>query len=198
MHPDDLEWSDYSIAMRNKKYKDLINKLRNSKDEFKGTALEQINGIIDTFISIFHETQVGANDIDNFIKYPLSLATEAITKVIENNKVNIVDINKVFSINNSYSAEALKYKYLEQLKSFSLNMIDLKRLEANHNIINNRFHLDQFILNERHARYSASRMGFPIYCFLSICEKLDTYNLELPEKINLMVEEITYLINNLA
>ena len=198
MHPDDLEWSDYSIAMRNKKYKDLINKLRNSKDEFKGTALEQINGIIDTFISIFHETQVGANDIDNFIKYPLSLATEAITKVIENNKVNIVDINKVFSINNSYSAEALKYKYLEQLKSFSLNMIDLKRLEANHNIINNRFHLDQFILNERHARYSASRMGFPIYCFLSICEKLDTYNLELPEKINLMVEEITYLINNVA
>ena len=196
MHPNDLEWSDYSIAMRNKNYRECIDKLRNSSTEFKGTAGEQIKLIVDTFISVHSSIHLSINSDNKFLEYPLLLASEAIKRVIENNKVTVGDIEKAFiGISN---CTPILFKYLAELKSTCLNVLDLKRLEMNHDIINSRFLLANIAIQERHRTYSACRLGFPVSCYLDICEKLDTYNLELPEKINLMVEEIAYLMNNVA
>ena len=124
-----------------------------------------------------------------------NIISEAMGDIINENKITPADIDHIFT----EAVTACNFKTdepcrIDHLKDDALSVIDLKRLTTNHYIISKRYNI-----NELFARlYNGERAknGFLLPFVYAMCNKLDTYSLELPDKINLMCEEIAYVMYN--
>ena len=130
----------------------------------------------------------------NGIKYVVGLVKDIFASVIEeDNKINNATIENIFSNLNIINND--EREYIDELKTFCKNVIDTKRMKKNHEIITKRYNFKNLLLPLKN-KYASCQYELCITPFIfSVCRKLDTYNLELTDKINLMCEEIAYLLS---
>ena len=127
-------------------------------------------------------------DIDkDYRAYPLSLLREIIESRI-NDKVSVSDIMSVIS------DIITDDKLIDDLRNTASLYADIKRVSTNDEIIQKRFkHMRIRSMDDDTCRIAKSNFNFIL--MYEVCQKLDTYTITLPEKINLMVEELVYLFN---
>lgn len=136
------------------------------------------------------------DDYSKGLEYVMGLVRDILATVIENdNKINNTTIELLFKEFQPINTDSFKSDKLDELKKFCKNVIDTKRIKRNHEIISKRYNFKdllrkEFLIGDRRDRHYHTPFIF------SICRKLDTYNLELPEKINLMCEELAYLLDH--
>ena len=136
------------------------------------------------------------DDYGKGLEYVMGLVRDILATVIEeDNKINNTAIELIFKEFQPIDNNSFKSNKLDELKKFCKNVIDTKRIKRNHEIISKRYNLKEllrkeFLIGDRRERHYHTPFIF------SICRKLDTYNLELPEKINLMCEELAYLLDH--
>lgn len=136
-------------------------------------------------IEIFN-TEYFAIDKD-YRSYPLSLLREIIESRI-NDKVSVSDIMSVIS------DIITDDKLIDDLRNTASLYADIKRVSTNDEIIQKRFkHMRIRSMDDDTCRIARSSFNFIL--MYEVCQKLDTYTITLPEKINLMVEELVYLFN---
>ena len=124
-----------------------------------------------------------------------NIISEAMGDIINENKLTTSDIRQICkeSIDECGFVDDYESR-VDRLYHDAFDFIDLKRLKVNHDIISKRYNI-----NDLFARLYAgerSKNGFLLPFIFAMCNKLDTYNLELPEKIDLMCEEIAYVMYN--
>ena len=130
------------------------------------------------------------------LEYVMGLVRDILAITIEeDNKINNTAIELIFKEFQHSNSDAFKSDKVDELKRFCKNVIDTKRIKRNHEIISKRYNLKdllrkEFMIGDPRERYYHTPFIF------SVCRKLDTYNLELPEKINLMCEELAYLLDH--
>lgn len=136
-------------------------------------------------IEIFN-TEYFAIDKD-YRAYPLSLLREIIESRI-NDKISVSDIMSVIS------DIITDDKLINDLRNTASLYADIKRVSTNDEIIQKRFkHMRIRSMDDDTCKIARSNFNFIL--MYEVCQKLDTYTITLPEKINLMVEELVYLFN---
>ena len=128
----------------------------------------------------------------NGIDYLIDLMKDIYAECIENDKVTLVELNKLFK---DTVPEDKTLLGANKLHTFSKSVIDTKRIMKNHEIISKRFDIKS-LLKKEYFGTQRQKYGFLLPFTFSMCRKLDTYNLEIPEKINLMCEEIAFIVDH--
>jgi len=128
----------------------------------------------------------------NSIDYLVDLVKDIFAECIENDKITLKEINIIFKENQPENVSLFR---VNKLHKFAKSVIDTKRIKKNHEIISKRFDIKS-LLSKEYFGTSRQKHGFLIPFIFSMCKKLDTYNLEIPEKINLMCEEIAFIIDH--
>ena len=125
-----------------------------------------------------------------FLQQPKSLLEQMIVAIIATDNISLDDLKKC--IYDNVKDENSK----EELVNLSHDELDIKRVKANHDIINKRFNLDEIMHDDTHYIYKLLLSEFPQLAIIEICKLLDTYSLSIQDKFALMVEEISYISKN--
>lgn len=143
-----------------------------------------IKDSFDEALSIYKEACTTKPD---YIQYPKNLVSNIIQKIVESKSLNDKEIKK--SIQEQSLNESSTNYFLETVDLYS----SIRRVKMNHKIISKRFDLDTLIFKDK----SRDDIDFLFYDtslgYFKICSYLDTYNLSIQDKVNLMTEEILYL-----
>ena len=174
---------------------DVIKLLRDWSSESKDMPpMTIIDKYVTMYIGLIKE--IGYGGLNTTRQYILDLVKNIIADVVKNNIISNHTINNFF-VNkmkiNSYDSIDELNKDLIEMNNVANTVIDTKRMIRNHDIIKKRYNLNK-LCGVFFTNY-CSEIGFTIPLIFNICRKLDTYNLELPDKINLMCEELAYLLD---
>lgn len=127
-----------------------------------------------------------------YLQQPKSLLEQMIVAIIATDDISFDKLKKC--IYDNVTDEKAK----EELTKVSHDEMDLKRVRANHEIINKRFNIKSIFsandtdINPIHKLISSE---FPQLGMIEICKLLDTYSLSIQDKFALMVEELGYDYN---
>lgn len=155
----------------------LVESLQNWKD--LGTDnISRLNKALELYSNAIPVTE------SEYLQQPKSLLEQMIVAIIATDNISFDKLKKC--IYNNVTDEKAK----EDLTKVSHDEIDLKRVRANHEIINKRFNTRSiFSMNVANA------IDFPQLGMIDICKLLDTYSLSIQDKFALMVEELAYDYN---
>lgn len=127
-----------------------------------------------------------------YLQQPKSLLEQMIVAIIATDDISFDKLKKC--IYDNVTDEKAK----EELTKVSHDELDLKRVRANHEIINKRFNIKSIFsandtdINPIHKLITSE---FPQLGMIEICKLLDTYSLSIQDKFALMVEELGYDYN---
>lgn len=124
-----------------------------------------------------------------YLQQPKSLLEQMIVAIIATDDISFDKLKKC--IYDNVTGEKAK----EELTKVSHDELDLKRVRANHEIINKRFNIKSiFSANDTDTNpiHKLISSEFPQLGMIEICKLLDTYSLSIQDKFALMVEELGY------
>lgn len=125
-----------------------------------------------------------------YLQQPKSLLEQMIVAIIATDNISFDKLKKC--IYDNVTDEKAK----EDLVKLSHDELDLKRVKANHEIINKRFDLVKIVHDKSNNICILLNGDFPELGIIEICKLLDSYSLSIQDKFALMVEEIGYLCRN--
>lgn len=118
--------------------------------------------------------------------HPMNLLLGIIKIMIKSERMTS---NDIMNIANYYISNTAT---LNTINRASTEYMDVRRVEINHEIICKRFKNMGMSLAKDDSEFKMIKSDYNFIPMYQICQKLDTYNIGLPEKINLMIEEIAY------
>lgn len=155
----------------------LVESLQNWK-ELGTDNISRLNKALELYSNAIPVTE------SEYLQQPKSLLEQMIVAIIATDNISFDKLKKC--IYDNVTDEKAK----EDLAKVSHDEIDLKRVKANHEIINKRFNT-RFIF----SMTVANATDFPQLGMIDICKLLDTYSLSIQDKFALMVEELAYGYN---
>lgn len=155
----------------------LVESLQNWK-ELGTDNISRLNKALELYSNAIPVTE------SEYLQQPKSLLEQMIVAIIATDNISFDKLKKC--IYDNVTDEKAK----EDLAKVSHDEIDLKRVKANHEIINKRFNT-RFIF----SMTVANATDFPQLGMIDICKLLDTYSLSIQDKFALMVEELAYDYN---
>lgn len=155
----------------------LVESLQNWK-ELGTDNISRLNKALELYSNAIPVTE------SEYLQQPKSLLEQMIVAIIATDDISFDKLKKC--IYDNVTDEKAK----EELTKVSHDEIDLKRVRANHEIINKRFNTGSIF-----SRTVANATDFPQLGMIDICKLLDTYSLSIQDKFALMVEELAYDYN---
>ena len=155
----------------------LVESLQNWK-ELGTDNISRLNKALELYSNAIPVTE------SEYLQQPKSLLEQMIVAIIATDNISFDKLKKC--IYDNVTDEKAK----EDLTKVSHDEIDLKRVRANHEIINKRFNTGSIF-----SRTVANATDFPQLGMIDICKLLDTYSLSIQDKFALMVEELAYDYN---
>lgn len=155
----------------------LVESLQNWK-ELGTDNISRLNKALELYSNAIPVTE------SEYLQQPKSLLEQMIVAIIATDNISFDKLKKC--IYDNVTDEKAK----EDLAKVSHDEIDLKRVRANHEIINKRFNTGSIF-----SRTVANATDFPQLGMIDICKLLDTYSLSIQDKFALMVEELAYDYN---
>ena len=152
----------------------LVESLQNWK-ELGTDNIGRLNKALELYSNAIPVTE------SEYLQQPKSLLEQMIVAIIATNNISFDKLKKC--IYDNVTDEKAK----EDLTKVSHDEIDLKRVKANHEIINKRFNTRSIF-----SMTVANATNFPQLGMIDICKLLDTYSLSIQDKFALMVEELAY------
>lgn len=191
---DNSERNYYDLATdQSKVIQNYVDICRNWKNNCKDNSPKDIlTNFVDIMVSVDRDPYLNKSGGVNYLR---DLIKEIFAYVIENSKITVFDLNSMFNLNRYSIGPELSMEKTKQLEMFARMVVDTKRMKKNHEIISKRYNIKELI-NKLFFRTNRRNLGCFTPFIFSMCRKLDTYNLELPDKINLMCEEIAYIIDS--
>ena len=166
----------------------LVESLQNWK-ELGTDNISRLNKALELYSNAIPVTE------SEYLQQPKSLLEQMIVAIIATDNISFDKLKKC--IYDNVTDEKAK----EDLTKVSHDEIDLKRVRANHEIINKRFNIKSiFSMNAtNNTDINPIRIligsEFPQLGMIEICKLLDTYSLSIQDKFALMVEELAYDYN---
>lgn len=155
----------------------LVESLQNWK-ELGTDNISRLNKALELYSNAIPVTE------SEYLQQPKSLLEQMIVAIIATDNISFDKLKKC--IYDNVTDEKAK----EDLTKVSHDEIDLKRVKANHEIINKRFNTRSIF-----SMSVANATDFPQLGMIDICKLLDTYSLSIQDKFALMVEELAYGYN---
>lgn len=155
----------------------LVESLQNWK-ELGTDNISRLNKALELYSNAIPVTE------SEYLQQPKSLLEQMIVAIIATDNISFDKLKKC--IYDNVTDEKAK----EDLTKVSHDEIDLKRVKANHEIINKRFNTGSIF-----SMTVANATDFPQLGMIDICKLLDTYSLSIQDKFALMVEELAYDYN---
>lgn len=155
----------------------LVESLQNWK-ELGTDNISRLNKALELYSNAIPVTE------SEYLQQPKSLLEQMIVAIIATDNISFDKLKKC--IYDNVTDEKAK----EDLAKVSHDEIDLKRVKANHEIINKRFNTRSIF-----SMSVANATDFPQLGMIDICKLLDTYSLSIQDKFALMVEELAYDYN---
>lgn len=155
----------------------LVESLQNWK-ELGTDNISRLNKALELYSNAIPVTE------SEYLQQPKSLLEQMIVAIIATDNISFDKLKKC--IYDNVTDEKAK----EDLTKVSHDEIDLKRVKANHEIINKRFNTRSIF-----SMSVANATDFPQLGMIDICKLLDTYSLSIQDKFALMVEELAYDYN---